>query len=191
MRKRFRREDWLAFGLARLADDGPDALKLAALCRAADRTIGSFYHHFDDQADFLAALLQYWQDKNTTAAIDANKAVADPDAQVENLDAFALSLDHRVEVGIRRLGYQDRAVAEKIAVVDERRIEYVTALYRKRFGLPGDDARSLAQLDYAVFVGSQMMGPAIAADDQVRLSKLFARLVRSEYGASAPASPRD
>ena len=43
---RFSRTDWLALGLAALAEDGPLGLTIAALCRRAGKTKGSFYAHF-------------------------------------------------------------------------------------------------------------------------------------------------
>ncbi|MGB0506322.1 MAG: TetR/AcrR family transcriptional regulator, partial [Pikeienuella sp.] len=77
-RKRFTREDWLDFGLAQLAKEGPDALSIHPLCKAAGRTIGSFYHHFKDHAGFVDALLARWRKLNTEDVITAIDALDDP-----------------------------------------------------------------------------------------------------------------
>src|SRR5688500_82529 len=42
---RWTREDWVELAVARLKADGAGALTLEALCLAAGRTKGSFYHH--------------------------------------------------------------------------------------------------------------------------------------------------
>lgn len=71
MTKRFRKSDWLALGLQELASKGPAALRIKDLCAAVGKTIGSFYHHFEDQAAFVDALLKHWQETFTQPVIDA------------------------------------------------------------------------------------------------------------------------
>ena len=180
-RKRFTREDWLDFGLMRLAKDGPDALKLTKICAAADRTIGSFYHHFDDQSHFFDALMTHWRQKNTESVLAAVEELPDAKQQADQLDAIALNLDQSIEVGVRQFANQNARAAKEVAEVDALRIGYLAQNHVDRFGLGADEARQLAQLEYAAFVGAQTLWREKPPKQAQELSELFQRMVKSHF----------
>ena len=180
-RKRFSREDWLDFALMRLAEDGPDALKLTTICEAAGRTIGSFYHHFDDQAQFFEALLRHWRKTNTEEVIAAIEALPDADRQAERLNTVAMTMNQAVEVGMRQFAFQNKRAAEEVAAIDEIRISYLAASYVRRLALEEPEARLLAELEYAAFVGTQLVWRRGSLEHGQQLSDLFQRLVASRY----------
>ncbi|WP_424966579.1 TetR/AcrR family transcriptional regulator [Dinoroseobacter sp. S375] len=184
--KRFGKDDWLAFGLSRLASDGPEALKLNALVGAAGKTIGSFYHHFEDQSEFFEALVFHWRDTNTRPIIAALEAVPDPAQKADRLADLATRLDAAVEMGVRSFASQNPVAAAALAEVDALRIDYVSGMYQQRFALPASEADTLARLEYAAFVGTQMLFRDQYAEMAPTLAAAFQKLLRG--GVPAPRS---
>ena len=154
---RFGKEDWLQLGLAQLAAGGPRALRSTELVDAAGKTIGSFYHHFADQNDFFDALVAHWRDTNTVPIMTAVDPIADADQQADRLTDLATRLDERVETGIRLFAHENGTAASAVAAVDALRIGYVAQIYQRRFSISAEEAERLAQLEYAAFVGAQMV----------------------------------
>ena len=63
-------EDWIEAGFAVLADSGPNALRVDALCERLNVTKGSFYWHFTDMPAYRCALVEAWgslHDRNRRA----------------------------------------------------------------------------------------------------------------------------
>jgi AcrR family transcriptional regulator len=52
--------DWNEAGFAVLADKGPNALRIDALCERLNVTKGSFYWHFTDMPTYRGALVEAW-----------------------------------------------------------------------------------------------------------------------------------
>lgn len=179
--KRFTTEDWLAFGLRQLASLGPEALKLQTLCAAADKTIGSFYHHFKDQAAYFEALLAHWKQKNTGDVIDQISALPEGAGKAAHLDVIALAMDQSEDVGIRILAQQNAMASAVVAEVDQMRIAFMAGLYRDQLGLRDQEAEALAQLEYAAFVGVQTIWPKGSLDHGQSLSALFQTLVKARF----------
>lgn len=183
--KRFRREDWLDFGLTQLGEAGPDALRLTELCAAAGRTIGSFYHHFQDQAVFFEALMAHWRQKNALDVIAEIEAIPDAQKQAEKLDVIAASMNQAAEIGVRHFANQNAMAAGVVAEVDQMRIGYLAELNARRLALEAEEALSLAELEYAAFVGTQMIWKGESLAHGKGLSDLFQRLVASHYSKSS------
>lgn len=180
--KRFTKSAWLDFGLKQLATVGPDALKLAALCDAAGKTIGSFYHHFKDQPAYFEALLLHWKEKNTNDVIKRLAAVSGSADKAKQLEIIAMAMDQTEDVGVRALAQQNAMAAAVVAEVDQIRIAFMQGLYQDQFQLVDEDAKRLAELEYAAFVGTQTIWPRGSLEHGQSLSALFQRLVRQHYG---------
>ncbi|MEL7213411.1 MAG: TetR/AcrR family transcriptional regulator [Pseudomonadota bacterium] len=181
MVKRFKKSDWLALGLEELASNGPDALRVKELCAAAGKTVGSFYHHFEDQAAFIDALMEHWHKTFTRPVIDMLEQIDDAQQRAKELSGLATKLDPSIEVGIRLLANQNAQVQRVVECIDHERIAYVTKLYAGRFNLAEDEAAMLAKLEYAAFVGAQHvfqkhyseLGPQLSALLQSTLEAKF------------------
>ncbi|MET0387197.1 MAG: helix-turn-helix domain-containing protein, partial [Polyangiales bacterium] len=61
--------DWVTAGLAVLAQQGADAIKVEPLARELGVTKGSFYWHFRDRDALLKAILSHWQTVATAARL--------------------------------------------------------------------------------------------------------------------------
>ena len=77
MTDRLTRSDWIRHGLATLAKDGANALKVGPMADGLKVSRGSFYWHFRDIADFRAQLLQAWQEQATDRVIEELEARKD------------------------------------------------------------------------------------------------------------------
>lgn len=166
---RFSRDDWLVLGLAQLSAHGPDGLRIEPLCAAADRTRGSFYHHFDDHDAFIAALLDHWREWNTDGVIEMVELEAEISGKRGRLNALAAGLDQQMEVAIRRFAAANPQAAEAVAEVDETRIAYLTRMNEDELTANKARARMLAEIEYAAFIGFQHLYPDA---DETRLTEI-------------------
>ena len=176
--RRFRQQDWLALGLAELTRQGAAGLTIEHLCAMADRTRGSFYHHFADHDAFIRALMGHWRAVHTDAVITAVEA-APPDDRPQSLHTLASHLDHRLDIAVRRLAATHPIAADMVRRVDEARIAFVAALYRAQGRDRPERAETFARLEYALFVGSQVLWPDAEPASLLEIKALFADLVRT------------
>lgn len=176
---RLKRQDWLEIGLQQLARTGPEALRVDRLCAAADKTRGSFYHHFEDHAGFVAAMLDYWSQRHTERVIQEVEREADPRAKRMALNNLAASLDQRVETAVRRMAASQVEARKAVERVDRRRIVYLTEINRQEFGVPEVEAAELAEIEYATFVGYQTLFPDAGQDRYESIGRLLDVMIRA------------
>jgi len=183
---RFSKLDWIRHGLEQLASDGHEAVKLEAICTSAGLTRGSFYHHFEDHESFLINLATHWFDAQTAEVAAAVEPDASPEDQSAALTEAAITIDYRLELGIRELGRRLPEVDKTIRQADALRLEVVSALYQRRFGLDPKTADDFAYIEYAAFSGIILLDPDIAPERQIALARLYDKTVglalKSESG---------
>lgn len=176
---RFSRQAWLELGLDQLRAMGPAGLTVDQLCGAAGRTRGSFYHHFEDHDAFIRALMEWWKTRNTDDLIDQALQQERTVDRFETLNTLTAALDHHLEARVRQLAQSQPAAAEIVSQVDEIRISFVAALYKEFDRNTAKTARRFAQLEYAVFVGMQMIWPDRPAKELESLGKLYGKMAAS------------
>lgn len=175
---RLRHADWLSLGLAALAETGPEALTIEALCQRAERSKGSFYHHFETIETYRQALAEFWRHRDTEAIIAATSQAR---VAAENLDALnrlTSHLDMALEQGMRRLGAGDPQVSDVIRSVDRRRIGHLVKLYVATGEFAPEAAELLAQVTYAAFVGFQIIAPDMKPEVSQQAYLRFMAMVR-------------
>lgn len=175
---RFRQQDWLALGLTELTRHGAAGLTVEHLCAVAGRTRGSFYHHFADHDAYIRALMERWKAVHTDAVIAAVEAAPPPD-RPQSLHTLASHLDHRIDIAVRRLAAAHPIAADMVRRVDEARIAFVAALYRAQGQDRPERAETFARLEYALFVGFQVLWPDASPASLLDIKALFADLVRT------------
>ncbi|CAN7407399.1 TetR/AcrR family transcriptional regulator [Bosea sp. LjRoot90] len=174
---RFRRSDWLALGLTALAEQGPAGLTIEALCRRAGKTKGSFYAHFPAIEAYLSALAGHWRETYTLRLMqEADKSEVAQDRLIA-LDRMALSLDMRVEQGMRRLAQLDAGVASICAEVDRERIGYLVRLHGESGRFTSEEVLALARVEYAAFIGFQQLDLGLSPDELHECYRSFTRLL--------------
>ncbi|WP_437774278.1 TetR/AcrR family transcriptional regulator [Sorangium sp. So ce1097] len=181
------REDWLDKGLELLRDGGEGALTIEGLCARLGRTKGSFYHHFQDMAAFLDALLVRWEERSTSAPIHHAEAGGAPDGRRQRLSVVVRSLDGRLDLAARAWALRDERAAAVLRRVDARRVDYLASLHACQ-GRARDAATLLARLEYAAFVGAQMLLPDLSAESARSLERALDRALEL-LAADPPALP--
>lgn len=172
--KRFARSDWIMIGLAALRAEGPDALTIDRLTATAQRTRGSFYHHFASHEDFVRAMADSWLQQSTVGPIAEMQRTADVRRVRASLAEFAAALDHRLERQMRRLGEINADVHATVRRSDEMRMATLVQMFQAEFGLSPDEALKRAQLQHAMFVGLQIVFPDASAAFRRELDRYLA-----------------
>ncbi|QRG66014.1 TetR/AcrR family transcriptional regulator [Brevibacillus choshinensis] len=144
----YTREDWIKAGLDALAETGVDGVRVEAIARRLNISKGSFYHHFRDRQDLLTSMIDYWEEHATERIISAHGA----DRTLEQLLTFVFTTDKQREAAMYAWAKQNAALSQRMAVIEKRRIHYVTTLYQKK-GLPSAEAGERAHLAYLLYVG--------------------------------------
>ena len=161
-------------------------MKLEAICAAAGLTRGSFYHHFKDHGTFLTDLARHWLTRQTTDIADR---VADHPVSPEKAEALteaAMTIDYRLELGMRELGRRVPEVGGIVREADETRLKVVADIYAARFGIDAGTAARFAMLEYAVFNGVILIDPDYPPEEQRSLAALFGRMA-SDFLEKTPS----
>ena len=175
---RLGRCDWLDLGLAALSEHGPRGLTLETLCARAGRTRGSFYHHFADMEAFKAAVLDRWVERDARQIVaEVERSGPDVAARRARLDTLAMSVDHHLEVAVRRWAGSDAPAAAAVRRIDRERIAYLGDLYAQE---GAGDAHDRATIEYAAFIGLQHLDVIAAEPDRAhRLAGLAYAALRT------------
>lgn len=158
---------WIEEGLRALAAGGPDAVRVEQLARVLGVTKGGFYGHFNDRHALLEAMLDTWERGVLDEVIErVEEEGKDARARLRRLFALASSVTGRwlkVELAIRDWARRDRAVARRLKRVDNRRIEFMRALFAD-LCQDDDEVEARCLLAFSLFIGS----PFITADHRGR-----------------------
>lgn len=182
--RRLTAADWVELGLKELAVRGPEAVKLEAICHAAQMTRGSFYHHFKGHAAFLLALAEAWKKRATDEIVSQLEPIESAQAAAASLTESARAIDYRLELGIRELARRFPAIATVVTETDETRLSILSDLYVARFGLEPDMASDVAFLEYAAFSGMILLNTDMPDEKQRALAAMFDGLVKKALRAS-------
>lgn len=162
---------WINAGLNAMAAAGPDAVRIESLAQALGVSKGGFYWHFDGRPALLEEMLDQWERVMVDEVIERVEEEPGDDARGKLRRLFALASDRsrpgnandpdapspmEIELAIRDWARRDRAVAARLAQVDNRRMEYM----RKLFGDLCSDAEEVeirCLLAFCVFVGNHFI----------------------------------
>ena len=165
----------MAAGLEALRKGGVAGVRVERLAEEIGLTKGSFYWHFRDRGELLAALLDYWVRETTDAEFERVRGVHGLAAQLRTLveDVLDKGLG-RYDPPVRAWARSDRKVAATVAQVDRRRIKALTGLFEAG-GFAGAEAGARARLFYTFLLGEpQVRAPAREAGDLKRMIDVFA-----------------
>jgi|GEM_PF-437966 len=151
-----KREDWFLAALPILKTKGIDGVTIESLCESVNRTKGSFYHHFKDQAVFTQALLDWWFDISTNNVINIVDLESSPAEKMEKLEEISSTMDLQIEVAFRGWAHFEERAAKIMKKVDDTRNRFLADIY-KEFIKDEELAESLAAIDYAAFLGFLLM----------------------------------
>ena len=168
--RRLSTDDWIEAGFAVLADGGPNALRIDALCERLSVTKGSFYWHFTDMAAYRGALVEAWgtlHDRNRRPF--ENMPDVDPRERLDVMMRTLVAPQHwALERAMRVWALTDDAALASVQQSDGRVVRAV----RQAFidcGFEPEDAELRALVVYASGVGlMHASGPSPAAPPELR-----------------------
>jgi AcrR family transcriptional regulator len=172
-RQTLTREDWLAAALDALEKSGAEGVRVLPLARSLGVSRGSFYWHFRDRDELLAAVLDYWDRWSTQAVIDALDASRD-DPESRLLALMEMVTERRLtryDPTVRAWAVRDAVARRVVRRVDRRRLAYATDLFRKA-GFAAAEADARARL-LAVYLSAD---PIFFAPEPAARSRQLLRL---------------
>lgn len=148
-------QDWARAALKAIADGGLAAVGIEPLARTLGVTKGSFYAHYRNRDELIAAALAEWERSHSDAGLAELAAIADP---AQRLRVLLTTVVHAVQplapsVHLSLLGDRnDPRVGDVVRRVNRARLELLTRTYGE-LGLPPDRAAARARVAYAAILG--------------------------------------
>ncbi len=173
---RLSKQDWLAEGFKLLSEFAQDKLRIQYLCERLKVTRGSFYHHFTGIDNYVAELMETWQQQNTLELIRAANQGESPEVRMDILSGLVAEKDQKVEAAIRSWSYYHPAVLQQLAIVDEVRLDYLKQIF-EAMGFTPKMARIKAQLEYATLIGIQQLFPDLTKPEIADLWEVQRRMI--------------
>ena len=147
--RRLTADDWIDAGFAVLADGGPNALRVDAVCERLNVTKGSFYWHFTDLPAYRDALATAWgslHDRNRRQF--ENMPDVEPRARLTVMIQTWVAPQHwALERAMRVWALTDAAVLAAVQQSDVR----VQRAIRQAFTDCGFEAEDAALRSFVVF----------------------------------------
>lgn len=176
------RDDWLDAAYEAVVDGGLENVRVLAIADRLGVTRGSFYWHFTDHAELVAALLQRWRTQEVEADQRLQADTTD-DPRGDLLRVLDAALARRgadlkamrFELALRAAGRADPTVAALLQEVDAVRLGVLRDKYLRLTGDP-DRATDLAALLYVAIAGAMqaLARPAVTARHADYLRRLLA-----------------
>lgn len=166
------------------------AVAVEPLARRLGTSKGSFYWHFANRAELLAATLALWEQRETTDVIEQIRRLPGPREQLVALGHAAYASAARGNGHSAVLtAASDPSVAPVLARVTRTRLAFLTELYRQ-LGAGREDAAHRGRLAYAAYLGIATLRQADPARD-LKGAQLQAFLDRAIDVLLAPAAHRE
>ncbi len=157
------REKWLDLAIDAMSKSCKSKFSLDSLLKAMPISKGSFYWHFKNRADFLAALVEYWDRHDTQSVVEALDALPQTASAADKLwELMCIVYEMRFgryDLLIRSLVLEFPDLQQSVASVDQKRYDTVRQLFAE-MGLEGD-ALNMRTL---VFISATSMDQILSLD---------------------------
>ena len=174
--KKVDKKNWFEEGLKLLSSDGFQKVTIDNMCTILKVTKGSFYHHFKNIDSYIAALMEYWLEKNTIDFIKVTDTMTNIDEKHIQLNDLASSVSQKAEQVIRAWSFSNETVRQYVQQVDNIRMEYLIDLNMQK-GMDAKEAQDYSILEYGALIGVQQLCPNIAKEDFKHLYQLFYKII--------------
>ena len=142
------REKWLELAIDAMSRECKSKFSLDSLLKAMPVSKGSFYWHFENRAEFLSALVEYWDRHDTRSVVEAIEALPQSTSAADKLwelMGIVYEMNYaRYDLLIRSLTLEFPELQKDVASVDQNRYDIVRQLFAD-MGFEGDalDMRTL------------------------------------------------
>ncbi|HYV93539.1 MAG TPA: TetR/AcrR family transcriptional regulator [Chitinophagales bacterium] len=178
---RISKQEWIRKGLKVLSEDGYHAIRIDLLCAKFRITKGSFYHHFNSLEDYERKLLRYWEKETLNGLTKVLEEVESPQGKINRMVQWAFSVSGTLELSLRAWALNNKLVEKLLISMELKRIKMVIDLYVE-VGVPRKEARELAELGHAAWIGIQTCGVegVVNREKSIRLiNEMMKNLVKS------------
>ena len=136
------RQKWLELAIETMSHECKSKFSLDSLIKAMPVSKGSFYWHFNNRADFLVALVEYWELNDTQSVVEALGALPKSATAADKLwelmfIVYEMSYG-RYDLLIRSLTLEFPELRQAVAAVDKKRFDTVRQLFTE-MGFEGDE----------------------------------------------------
>lgn len=128
--RRATRRDFVDCAFEILAESGHKGLTIHELCRKVGVSTGSFYHHFANWDEFVAALLTQWEGDQAQQMVEAATATSNL-RRIEIARDLASMYQHGAEAAIRAWSLSNAQVRIAQEHVDDERRRHLVSLLRR------------------------------------------------------------
>ena len=155
------RRNWIDGAIDVLARDGVAGLRVEVLAKRCGVTKGSFYWHFKDRQDLLAAVLEHWRegrirDIEKTTTVTPGMERSQLHFAIEVYGASRNRKGMSIELAVRDWARHDPQAAAVVEAVDLYRLDCTRKLFVAA-GLSDAEAKSRSLLLYACVFGLSLM----------------------------------
>ncbi len=170
------RSRWIEEGLRALAAGGPDAVRVEALAQALGVTKGGFYGHFADRNALLGEMLDTWEKRSIDEVLErVERHGGDVRARLRLAGALTFSSELLpIDLAIRDWSRRDRAVADRLRRVDNRRMDYLRLLF-SALCAGEEEAEARSTLAFSLVIGHHFMAADHGARSHADMLELAAR----------------
>jgi AcrR family transcriptional regulator len=172
MVERLTAQDWIEFGLARLAHEGFGALKADVLARKLGVSRGSFYWHFADLGRFHERVINHWKQVATEAIIADIERYESHEDRLDALLRHAFGQSVALEIRMRAWAEHNAEVARALDDIDRRRRRYIEQLLLE-VGIAPPLAATRTQVLYWTYLGAAWSRSRLTGE---RLDRIVAEL---------------
>lgn len=180
--------DWIRAGIARLATDGIESVRIELLARDLHVSKGSFYWHFRDREDLLGKILSRWEgDERDRLESSVGRAPASRWAWF--IDQSSTPERVQMELAVRAWARKDEKVASSVAAADKETSRFIADVLEE-IGFEPAAAESWAEVVLLAWLGwldraarqtkTQMAEPS--------LGDLLSRMILAASAATSSAN---
>lgn len=175
---------WLEAANELLAQHGHSAVTIEQLTARTAKTRGSFYHHFGNMEAFVERLMADWREQNTERIVRLAEGTSEPSARRSLVNREAVRLDARLETALRIWAGVNAHVRAACDDVDRRRVSMMARdladmAQSLGYDLSEPKARVLAQIEYAAFVGAQLLAAEGQDTDLTELGPVYDDMLKT------------
>ncbi len=154
------RSKWIDEGLRALAAGGADAVRIEPLAHALGVSKGGFYWYFTDRRALLEEMLDTWERRSIQEVLERVESEGgDARAKIRRAGATFSSDVLAIDLAVRDWSRREPTVAKRLRRVDNRRIEYLRALF-STFCPDPEDVEARSMIAFSLVIGNHF----IAAD---------------------------